>query len=89
MYGLMTGAIVMAHMGIALFFLKFWKKSHDRLFLLFSLAFLFMAINRIGLAFIDEGVEFYYTGLYVLRLIAFLLILFAIIDKNRAGRSSH
>lgn len=88
MYGFITGAIAMAHLAASLFFLKFWKKSSDRLFLFFALAFGILGVNRIGLAFVNEGQEFYYTGLYILRLIAFLLILFAIIDKNRAGRAS-
>ncbi|MEW5791814.1 MAG: DUF5985 family protein [Pseudomonadota bacterium] len=85
MYGLMTGAIAMASLIAGLFFLRFWKKTRDRLFLFFALAFWLLAVNRVGLAFVDEALEAY-TFLYLLRLLAFLLILFAILDKNRAAR---
>jgi Family of unknown function (DUF5985) len=84
-----TGAICMASVVVALFFLKFWRKTGDRLFGMFAVAFLLLGITRFGLAFsqmsrvlaneIAEG----HTHWYWVRLTAFLLILIAIIDKNR------
>lgn len=85
-YELITGAIAMASLVASLFFLRFWKQTHDRLFLIFSLAFAILAVNRIGLAFVDEATEAY-TYLYIVRLLAFLLLLFGIIDKNLGRRS--
>ena len=79
---LVSGALVAAYVTIALFFLRFWRESHDRLFVLFSAAFAILAVQRLILALTDAGFH-YQTVLYVLRLGAFLLIIVAIIDKNR------
>lgn len=84
MYEAITGAVIMAFLVAGLFFLRFWKKTHDRLFLFFAMAFWILAANRVTLIFIDEGSEDTHILLYVVRLIAFSLILYAIIDKNRS-----
>jgi hypothetical protein len=44
------GAITMASVAIALFFLRFWRETGDRLFAIFALAFLLLGITRAGLA---------------------------------------
>ena len=69
-----------------LFFLRFWRQSRDRLFLLFSVAFWILTLNWVTLAVLNPGVE---SRHYVvaIRLVAFLLILGAIIDKNRRSRA--
>ena len=79
---LLMGAIAMASAVAALFFLRFWRDSGDRLFAIFAVAFLLMAITRVGLALSHEQSEGQ-THWYWVRLAAFLLILLAIIDKNR------
>ena len=84
---LMAGAIVMGYAVCGLFFLRFWRRTGDRLFLVFALAFWLLGVQRLIFAF-SEPVEESRTGLYLVRLFAFLLILWAIIDKNRAGRGS-
>jgi uncharacterized membrane protein YeiB len=81
--GLVSGAILMGYAVCALFFLRFWRQTHDRLFLVFALAFGLLGIQRLALV-LTEPVEEWRTGLYVVRLLAFLLILGAIVDKNRA-----
>jgi hypothetical protein len=75
------GAIAMASAIVALFFLRFWRDTGDRLFGIFALAFLLLGITRIGLvaSHLAEGQTFWYW----VRLAAFLLILVAIVDKNR------
>jgi hypothetical protein len=78
------GALSMGSATIALFFLRYWQRSHDRLFVFFAIAFAVMALNWVGLAFIDPGAELRHT-LYLLRLAAFVLIIIGIIDKNRRG----
>lgn len=78
------GALSMASATAALFFLRYWKTSHDRLFIYFGVAFAVMALNWIGLAVYDPGFESRHT-LYVLRLAAFVLIIVGIVDKNRRG----
>jgi hypothetical protein len=82
----MQGAVVMACFVIGLFFLRFWKKSRDRLFLFFSAAFVLMGMDWLALAFGNS--EEPQTLLFVVRLIAFLLILVGIVDKNRSSESS-
>ncbi|HYO24973.1 MAG TPA: DUF5985 family protein [Lacipirellulaceae bacterium] len=78
----MMGAIAMASVIVALYFLKFWRKTGDRLFAIFSLAFVLLGATRLGLAFSADQVEGT-TPWYWVRLAGFLLILVAIIDKNR------
>jgi hypothetical protein len=76
------GAIAMACAIVALFFLRFWRETGDRLFLLFSIAFLLLGITRLGLAVSNLEMEGL-THWYWVRLAAFVLILLAIVDKNR------
>ena len=81
----LAGCVTMGFVVTTLFFLRFWKKSGDRFFLAFAAAFALLALNQamatwIGAA--DERVG--YT--YLLRVLAFLVILGAIIDKNLASR---
>ncbi len=81
---IIMGAIVMASATVALFFLKFWRDTGDRLFAMFALSFLLLGITRLGLAMtmskdFTEG----HTMWYWVRLAAFLLIVVAIADKNR------
>lgn len=78
----LMGVIAMASIVAALFFLRFWKDTGDRLFAIFSASFLLLAITRLGLALSREQLEGH-THWYWVRLAAFLLILFAIVDKNR------
>jgi uncharacterized protein DUF5985 len=81
-------AVVMASATVGLFFLRFWRDTRDRLFLMFALAFWALAANWLGLAvYSDQTVEAR-TPFYVLRLLAFLLIVVAIADKNRAAARS-
>ena len=79
---LIMGAIAMASCVVALYFLRFWRDTGDRLFAMFSLAFLLLGITRFGLALSRDFTEGH-TMWYWARLAAFLMILVAIVDKNR------
>jgi hypothetical protein len=46
MFEALVGGSVLASAAIALFFLRFWQQSRDRLFLIFALAFAVFAVNR-------------------------------------------
>lgn len=72
----------MGYLVAGLFFLKFWKKSRDRLFSFFALAFFILAAQRLALALTTQNSE-HSLFLYIVRLLAFLVILGAIVDKNR------
>jgi len=76
------GALFMGCATAALFFLRYWISTRDRLFAFFAVAFAVMALNWLSLAFIDPGEELRHT-LYLLRLLAFVLIITGIVDKNR------
>jgi hypothetical protein len=84
---LATGAIAMASFIAALFFLRFWRASRDRFFLYFALSFAIEGGHRIYSALMFEDSEDSPLH-YLVRLLAYLLILWAILEKNwpRRGR---
>ena len=77
-----SGLLVAGYLVAGLFFLRFWKQSRDRLFVFFAAAFGLLAAQRAALAALDRPAA-EATWLYAIRLLAFLLILAAIVDKNR------
>ena len=79
----LAGASTVAAAAIALFFLRFWRDTRDRLFLLFAVAFAIFALNRLALTVLDDESEGR-TVVYAVRAAAFALIIAAIVDKNRA-----
>ena len=78
------GAVVMACGVAGLFFLRFYRKTRDRLFAIFAIAFWVLGLNWLALAFTAQ--DEIRTALYVVRLLAFLMILFGILMKNRTAR---
>jgi hypothetical protein len=82
MEGFLLGVIVTASLVAAAIFLKFWRQTRDFLFLAFSIAFLIEALNRIGLLFVTAPYVEGTAPIYVVRLLAFLLILSGIIYKS-------
>ncbi len=79
---LLLGAIAMACLVAGLFFLRFWRDTRDRFFLLFGLSFFVEGCNRalLGLGALSQEQEPFF---YLVRLFSFALILFAIVGKNR------
>lgn len=78
---------MMACCVVGLFFLRFWRDTRDRLFITFAVAFYLLAVERIVILLMKSQYEF--SGyLYMIRFFAFLLILWAILDKNRLKNSS-
>lgn len=82
MNDILIGAIATASFIAALFFLRFWRSTGDRFFLFFALSFFIEGLNRIFLASVAQGPD-ESPAYYLIRLLAYGLILFAIIDKNR------
>lgn len=79
----LLGVIVTASFAVAAFFLKFWRKTRDLLFLGFAAAFIIEGLNRFSFLLLphpNEGAPL----IYGVRLFAYLLILAAIVHKNRA-----
>ena len=79
----LAGASTVAAAAIALFFLRFWRDTRDRLFLLFAIAFGIFAANRLALTVLDDEGEGA-TLVFAARAGAFALIIAAIVDKNRS-----
>lgn len=82
MVALISGMLVAGYLVAALFFLRFRRETGDRLFLAFSVAFALLAVQRLALALTPPS-ERSEVVIYGLRLLAFVLILAAIVDKNR------
>jgi hypothetical protein len=81
----LDGGSFVAALVIALFFFRFWRQSGDRLFGIFALAFAVFGINRVILSSLDEQADGRVI-VYLVRLFAFVLIISAIVDKNRPQR---
>ncbi len=78
-----AGGLTVSFLLAALFFLRFWRRAADGLFLSFGAAFLLLAVNQTLVAVL--GAEDERTGFtYVLRVLGFLLILGTIVRENVA-----
>lgn len=82
---ILIGGIAVAAFVAGLFFLRFWRSTGDRFFLLFAIAFWIEGAHRV---FIYQWVGFDEASplSYVVRLVAYGLIIVAIVDKNRNNR---
>ena len=79
------GMITMGYLVVGLFFIKFWTRGRDPLFIIFALAFWLLAASQILLAILEIPRE-EQGWAYILRLLAFALIIVAIIQKNISRR---
>lgn len=80
-YDFIGGALTVGYFVLGLFFLKFWRRTRDSLFMMFAWAFWLMAANAIAVAaFGSYDLDVGWT--YLLRLLAFVLIIIAIVRKN-------
>jgi hypothetical protein len=87
MIEMLSGALLFAYFIAGIHFSRFWKRTGDRLFAHFAVAFWLLALNQLATsipAVVNEtgGWE------YLLRVLGFIVILVAIIDKNLAGKRS-
>jgi len=80
-----AGAVAFGFLICSLFFLRYWQRSRDELFLMFAFAFGLLGVGQSILGLADIPTE-ERGALYLFRLAAFLLILFAIYRKNREAR---
>lgn len=77
----LAGACALAFLVAGVHFMKFWRKTRDRLFLAFAIAFWLLMLNQILTVFLGTSNESS-GSVYLLRVLGFILILAAIIDKN-------
>jgi hypothetical protein len=85
MFNFVSGLITMGYLVAGLFFLRFWIRTRDELFLVFAAAFWLFAANQGLVALVDLPRE-ELSWIYLLRVAAFTLIIAAIIRKNRRRR---
>jgi Family of unknown function (DUF5985) len=83
MYLFLSGTLMCAFCVAAVFFWRFWRRTRDRFFLIFAGAWVLLGVERLLLGALNAP-EQLNPGIYFIRLAAFLLIILAIIDKNRA-----
>jgi len=86
LYDFLSGAVAFGFFTCGLFFLRFWKRTRDQLFLAFALAFALLGTGQSILALGNIPTE-ERGSIYLLRLFAFALILIAILRKNRSARA--
>ena len=83
MIDFLNGVAAAGSLGVGLFFLRLWRETRDRFFALFGLAFWLLALNWLAILWANPADEHRHY-FYVIRLLAFLLIIAAIVDKNRS-----
>jgi hypothetical protein len=76
-----AGVQTMAFALVGLYFLRFFLRTRDNLFLAFAGAFGLMALNQALVGLLDIPRE-EQSPFYLLRLVAFLLIIAAVVAKN-------
>jgi hypothetical protein len=77
----LAGTVTMAHLVAAAFFFRFWRRTHDSLFACFGAAFLLFTANQILVSWLGaDNDRVGYT--YILRVLGFGMILYAIVGKN-------
>ncbi|WP_332815317.1 DUF5985 family protein [Ramlibacter sp.] len=79
---MLTGAIAMGSFVVGLFFFRFWRSTRDSFFLCFALSFWLEAVNRVALGLLFAASELE-PLFYLLRVVAYGLIVLAILQKNR------
>ena len=79
---MLIGAIVMASFVAGLFFFRYWRSSRDKFFLYFALSFWIEAADRVAFGMLGPSSEFD-PLLYGARVLAYGLIVLAILQKNR------
>lgn len=85
MIDFLSGAVTLAYVVASTYFVHFWRRTADRLFLAFALAFGLLALNQIAVFLVGTEDE-RYNYAYILRVLGFILILLAIVDKNLSAR---
>ena len=81
-----SGALAMGDAIAALFFARFRRQTGSRLFTWFAASFALLAAQRVLLLFLAPTSEDAMPWSYLVRLLAFVLILVGIVEQNRASR---
>lgn len=77
----LTGFATCGALAVTVYFLRLWRDTRDRFFALFGLAFGIFAADWVLFTFVPALAA---NRSYLGRLVGFLVIVAAIVDKNRA-----
>jgi hypothetical protein len=77
------GVIFACSLTSTVLFFRFWRETRDRLFLYFAQCFALLGVERLTLAFLASDKEY---SVYLIRLVAFVLLIIAVVHKNRNRR---
>jgi hypothetical protein len=82
----LSGALTFAYFVAAIYFLRFWRRTSDPLFVHFAVAFGLFALNQLTLSVpvVSNETDGYE---YLLRASGFILILIAIVQRTMRGVS--
>jgi Family of unknown function (DUF5985) len=87
MINFLIGIAFAGSLAVGLFFFRLWRETRDRFFALFGGAFWVLALNWFTLVWAAPASEHRHY-FYIVRLMAFVLIIVAIVDKNRSAKGS-
>lgn len=78
-----AGMVALGFIAAAMFFVQFYRETRDRFFLYFTAAFVLFAGNQsVPIAWhIDADSQ---APIYIARLVGYLLIIIAVVQKNIA-----
>jgi uncharacterized membrane protein HdeD (DUF308 family) len=80
--GFLLGVIATSSLVAGIFFFRYWRDTHDSLFLAFAFAFTIEGLNRTAMltqSAPNEG----RLSIYLVRFLAFSVIAAGIVSKNR------
>ncbi len=80
-----AGVLTLGFLTVGLFFLKFWRRTRDGLFLAFAIAFALLAANSAATTLLKLPSETQ-GYVYLLRFAAFVVIILAVLRKNFGRR---
>jgi hypothetical protein len=83
----LNGMAAMGFVVAGLFFCRFWRRTADILFGAFAVAFFLLAAHQAVAAMLDVTRE-EYSWTYLIRLLAFAIIIITVIGKNLAARGA-
>ena len=81
----LSGMIFAGQLVAALFFIRFWRRTGDILFVAFGLSFVFFAVSQ-GASLLSDAPREDRAWIYIFRLAGFALLLGAIVWKNMDRR---
>jgi zinc transporter ZupT len=81
----LAGLVTMGFAVIALFFFRYWRRTHDALLAWFGGAFFVLACNQALAELVEYGRD-ELSWVWLLRLVAFSFIIVGIVQKNARSR---